>query len=347
MKISLNKISKQDTLFLKGIAIAGMLMWHIFYCPNPEGITYSPIIQYIGTIGDVCVSIFLFISGYGLTLGYKKVGETNPITFILNRLLKFYCNFWFVFILIVSFGTFIMHQPILTEGSNLERILQLVKEFLAIRGQSSYNDSWWYFSLIISLYLIFPLLYWGTKKVPWIMILFLIFNSSFSLHFINQDIHYYMPIFVVGILWAMYGGKIPSISIKKVVILLIITIIPSLALLASIYLSIYSNSICKVGIPLYAILTIAITILVVSLQYSTNIVKRLFCYLGTYATNIYIIHLMFSKYWFSDTFYSIKSPWLLFIALLISSLIFSIAIEYVKTKSGYNVIFNKLITKIK
>lgn len=70
MKISLNKISKQDTLFLKGIAIAGMLMWHIFYCPNPEGITYSPIIQYIGTIGDVCVSIFLFISGYIFTLSY-------------------------------------------------------------------------------------------------------------------------------------------------------------------------------------------------------------------------------------------------------------------------------------
>ena len=236
MKISFNKISMQDTLFLKGIAICGMLMWHIFYCPNPEGIVYSPFIQYIGTIGDVCVSIFLFISGYGLTQGYKKTEGTNSITFILKRLLKFYSNFWFVFILIVLFGTLIMHQPIFTEGSNLQRILQWVKEFLAIRGQLSYNDSWWYFSLIISFYIIFPVLYWGTKKNPYVIVLLIILNSSFSLRFINQELHYYMPIFVLGILWAMYGAKLPSISIKKVAILLTITIIPSLTLLASIYL---------------------------------------------------------------------------------------------------------------
>ena len=47
MIISLDKISKHDTLFLKGLAICGMLIWHIFWCPNPQGIIFSPFIRYI------------------------------------------------------------------------------------------------------------------------------------------------------------------------------------------------------------------------------------------------------------------------------------------------------------
>ena len=59
------------------------------------------------------------------------------IAFVFNRLLKFYSNFWFVFLLIVLYGTFVMNQPIRTDGVLLHRVLQYVKEFLAIRGQKS------------------------------------------------------------------------------------------------------------------------------------------------------------------------------------------------------------------
>lgn len=344
MKIS--EISTKDTLFLKGVAICGMLMWHIFYCPNPLGIVYTPCIQYIGVVGDVCVSIFLFISGYGLTIGYQKKGEINPITFICSRLLKFYSNFWFVFILIVLFGTFVMNQPIRTEGSYITQALLYVKEILAIRGQSSYNDSWWYFSLIISLYLIYPLLYWGCKKVPLIVILFALSSNSLSFRFICQDLHLYLPIFVVGMFWAMYRHKIPILSSKKTNILITITLIPSLVLLAFVYLY-YSDSICQTGLPFYAMLTIGLTILIVSFQNTTNVIKRIFCFLGTYATNIYIVHLMFSKYWFSKEFYSLKSPWFIFFALLMFSLGFSIIIDWTKEKIGYNKMFNKLMIRLK
>lgn len=105
MSLSIREITKQDTLFLKGLAICGMLMWHVFYCQNPQGIVYSPFVRYIGAIGDVCVSIFLFISGYGMIIGYAK-NESNPIAFVFNRLLKFYSNFWFVFLLIVLYWYF-------------------------------------------------------------------------------------------------------------------------------------------------------------------------------------------------------------------------------------------------
>lgn len=177
MSFSIREITKQDTLFLKGLAICSMLMWHVFYCQNPQGVVYSPFVRFVGTIGDVCVSVFLFISGYGLTVGFTKK-ENTPMAFVLKRVLKFYGNFWFVFLLIVLYGTFVVNQPIRTDGDFLHRTLQWVKEFLAIRGQESYNESWWYFSLILTFYLIFPILYWGMKKAPWILVLLPILGGA-------------------------------------------------------------------------------------------------------------------------------------------------------------------------
>lgn len=206
MKLSISKIDIEDTLFLKGLAICGMLMWHIFWCPNPLGVVYSPVFRYLGSIGDVCVSIFLFISGYGLTIGYQKTNESNPILFIYNRLLKLYSNYWAVFVPIVLFGTLVMHQPLCVEGSCFNQFVQYAKDILAIRGQNSYNDSWWYFSLIISLYLIYPILYWGVKQVPWIMGLVALLIGHTELCFIGQNIQLYLPIFLVGVYWAVYGG---------------------------------------------------------------------------------------------------------------------------------------------
>lgn len=339
MSLSIREITKQDSLFLKGLAICGMLMWHVFYCQNPQGIVYSQFVRYIGAIGDVCVSIFLFISGYGLTVGYSKT-ESHSIRFILKRLLKFYSNFWFVFLLIVLYGTFVMNQPIKTEGGSLHRVWQYVKEFFAIRGQESYNDSWWYFSLIITFYLIYPLLYWGMKKVPCILIMLTLLGGHFAVGVIEQNVRLYAPIFLIGMAWAMYRKQIPSLSLNTVVILALATLIAPLLMLAFVF---DKCDIWKFGIPIYALLTIGMAIFVVTYQNKSKFFKRIFCYLGKYATNIYIIHLMLSKYWYSTLFYKFQSPCLIFLTLLVSSLILSIVIDYIKEYTGYNKMFNFIV----
>lgn len=341
MSLSIREITKQDTLFLKGLAICGMLMWHVFYCQNPQGIVYSPFVRYIGAIGDVCVSIFLFISGYGMIIGYAK-NESNPIAFVFNRLLKFYSNFWFVFLLIVLYGTFVMNQPIRTDGVLLHRVLQYVKEFLAIRGQKSYNDSWWYFSLIITFYLIFPVLYWGIKKVPWIVVWLALFLGAFYTKITYQDIHLYAPIFIIGMLWAMHGDKLPLLAKKCYVILFMLAMLIVPLIIMSLMFE--DLSVCTKGIFLYALLTIVQVCFVLIFQNKSNILEQTFCYLGKYATNIYIIHLLLSKYWFPAVFYAIKSPWLLFLVLLLVSLILSIFIQYIKRHSGYDDIFTSFRT---
>jgi len=344
MTICINKIDIQDTLFLKGLGICGMLMWHIFWCPNSHGIEYTSIYRYLGSIGDVCVSIFLFISGYGLTIGYQKSDESNPIVFIYNRLLKLYSNYWAVFIPIVLFGTLVMHQPLCVEESFFNNFLQCAKDFFAIRGQYSYNDSWWYFSLIISLYIIYPILYWGLKKAPVVLFAISLISGPYFIRLIDQDLQLYIPIFLFGMSWAMFGHKIPKLSLSKIIIVLIITIgIPLI-----VFVFIYDiKAIFRIGIPFYFLLTIGLAILSCIFKQSNKIIRRLFSYLGVHSMNIYMVHLMFSKYWFPDAFYSISSPVLIFIAILLSSLLFSIIIELLKKTCSYNQLFNKLSLKIK
>lgn len=68
-----------DSKILKGIAICAMLWHHLFY-EHPE---YGKIVFHLALLGKVCVSMFLMISGYGLTKQYNKV--VNPVVAIEKR----------------------------------------------------------------------------------------------------------------------------------------------------------------------------------------------------------------------------------------------------------------------
>lgn len=67
-----SNLTNTDTAALKGIAICGMLCWHLFYCPNPCGVQFGAFTHWVGLMGDVCVSAFLFASGYGLAKQFEK-----------------------------------------------------------------------------------------------------------------------------------------------------------------------------------------------------------------------------------------------------------------------------------
>lgn len=67
-------ITIEDTSAVKGIAIIAMLVHHLFY-QHPE---YGMIIYQLGLVGKICVALFLFLSGYGLTLQFSNV--TNSIS---------------------------------------------------------------------------------------------------------------------------------------------------------------------------------------------------------------------------------------------------------------------------
>lgn len=62
-------LTLHDTAILKGIAICAMLVHHLFY-ENPE---YGAVVWHCALLGKVCVAIFLFLSGFGLTFQFGKM----------------------------------------------------------------------------------------------------------------------------------------------------------------------------------------------------------------------------------------------------------------------------------
>ena len=68
---------KNETAIIKGVAILLMLIHHLFM--NTEGINYysQDFFNHLSSIGKICVSIFSFITGYGIYISYEKNNNLN------------------------------------------------------------------------------------------------------------------------------------------------------------------------------------------------------------------------------------------------------------------------------
>lgn len=107
-------LSKKDSLCLKGIAIIIMIFFHCFCSTKRIGnytvdffpFTQSFFIKFSGTF-NICVSIFAFITGYGLYLSEKNkcTNSKNTLKWMSNRYIKTFSGYWFVYIIsfIVTF----------------------------------------------------------------------------------------------------------------------------------------------------------------------------------------------------------------------------------------------------
>lgn len=108
------ELKKQDTLALKGIAIIAMLCHHVY-----GSATDSSVFVWLGELGKVCIAIFVFCSGYGLSASYPesiqgdnlKAIVKGSFRFEIKRLIKFYSNYWIVFLIFVPISVFVLAGP--------------------------------------------------------------------------------------------------------------------------------------------------------------------------------------------------------------------------------------------
>ena len=172
-KTNILALTKQDTAVLKGIAIIAMLMHHLWGCP-PAGVEpYNGVLGFLGGVGKVCVAMFLFCSGYGLSVGYGrliedcrlknedwKIGLKDTLKFLARRFVKFYAGYWPIFLIFVPISIWGFERSLADAyGTNVNVYKYLMYDVLGIGGFHSYNITWWFNALIIGLYLLFPFIY--------------------------------------------------------------------------------------------------------------------------------------------------------------------------------------------
>jgi len=163
--MALNHITKFDlfhTNASKGVSLILLLWHHLFY----RHLEYGMLIKETADIAKVCVAIFILLSGYGLSESIKN-RKIGLFEFYKNRLIKLYLNYWFIIAIFVPIGIFFMDRSLSSVfGSHeyIKLLIQISGFHMYFSIGYGYNATWWFMSLIISLYLLFPLLYVLVKR---------------------------------------------------------------------------------------------------------------------------------------------------------------------------------------
>lgn len=217
-------LSTDDTQILKGIALLLLLTHHCLY--TGEGyddivIHNRPLFQSIGIFSKLCVAIFVFLSGYGLTMqANKEGGIKNIILFYRKRYVKLIVNFWIIWLLFVPLGLFIFHRTF-PEVYGEHYIFRALLDLTGLCTISSYNATWWFYGCIIVLYALFPLI-WKFKS-QWFLLLPLVIVLPVLLSHIPilNMVGGYLFVFVCGVVFAdnkiILGGQIDDFIFNYII----------------------------------------------------------------------------------------------------------------------------------
>lgn len=324
------ELTKYDTQMAKGVAIIGMVMLHLF-CRLGE-LPYSPLIwlgdvpitYYLGLLGDMCVPIFCFCSGYAHFLLSEEYGKQYKNR-IPKKLLRFICNYWLVVALFSTIGVILGKQEIIP------------KSFSEFSGNfffynMSYNGAWWFVLTYIILLLLSPILIKLTQKVNALSIIVgssLLYFVAYILRFkieidLNNSVLNWILLqsvlvgtvqytYVIGMVCRRYRiiSRIRQIQIKHTLLLGGTAALMGHCIVQSAFLAPFT--------------ALAVLSILFSFRLPTCL-KNGLVFLGKHSTNIWLIHMFFYADLFDGLVFVVNYPvfiivFMFFICILVSMFI--------------------------
>lgn len=214
-KVNMPFISKEQSNFIKGVAILLMIFHHLFaysdrYPNNIEIIFINNNIYYeqiLGEIGKYCVPIFLFISGYGFG---KSSNIYTRSSYFLNKILLCFIAYWLVFVIFVPLSYLFSEWKFV----NLE-YRDFISNFFAL--SSSYNGEWWFFLPYIILILLTPIFHRLSKNIISLIGISLILFGMGRYPSEMQNFLYWQPAYILGFIVSLFSAEISSyVKNKKI-----------------------------------------------------------------------------------------------------------------------------------
>lgn len=313
-------LSREDTNVLKGLALLLLLAHHLFYINDGQYndmhiIGRYNLVQTIGYSSKICVAIFVFLSGFGLSVKYQRVVSIEKKRFYAERFTKLYINYWIIWLLFMPISL-IIFGPSLHQAYGSMIPVKLLLDFtglINVIGLYGYNPTWWFYSCIILLYAFFPFIHACNRKgfMPFMLI------ASVVLYLIPGNIalcaRLFLPSFLIGVYMAENKKNTPPLFACAIMLIMLLG--------ERVYMK-------------YEILCDAITVMMLTLVYVQiklpKWLSAILHYLGRHSMNIFLFHTFIYYLWFRDYIYISRSPLVIYMTLLISCIIISIAIEYVK-----------------
>ena len=184
------------------------------------------------------------------------------------------------------------------------------------------------------------------KRFPYLFFIVTLLLVPFGdiVHFAYHNINRWLFPFCAGIIWSI---KIPQgykITNKRKYFLLL----PIVLILCCVLVYFRQNRIVPyfTGIAVDGLLALVISMLVIMLIRNLPVVNVVFSFLGKHSANMYMVHTFLFLYWFPQFIYAPKYAILIFLLLLLCSLAISLALEFIKTKSGIYKLSDYVVRKI-
>lgn len=323
-----------------------MLAHHLFY--DVADIAQLPIkydfvissfdtMNTVGFLGKMCVSIFTFISGYGIakSLLGRQLDFSNGDVYgklIGTRFIKLLLSFQFIFILSMIPAVVAGNALDVYGGRNTTGILYMVVDFLGLAniiGTPTYNGTWWYMSYALMLVVILPFVVQLCRQFGSLILVLEFFLVRYLA--VDFTFRWHLLATVTGVVLAenhFYERLMESYAsanhLKKA-----FTVVAAVAL-ASLCVLLRWSSTAEIWDILEAVFAATLGALVCLVISNIPVVRAPLEMLGKHSMNIFMTHTFIYYYWFREHIYSFQYPLLILLMLVVESLVVSVALEYLK-----------------
>ncbi len=347
---------KEIAQALKGVAIVMMLFFHCFREQSVyEGfaISFFPFretsIVNIANTCKICVSLFAFITGYGLYLNYSNHCNSSG-RWVLKRYVKTFSRFWFVWAISAFVFQIIDGRFSYTYGKGLNSVWYSAIDFFGFADlfkTPTLNANWWYMSAAI-VFIVMMVPIHKYSNYLWLVIAgevaFIRVISPQNAFTGHNSIYAFLSAYLLGCLfakydlfrkWSLIGLKSKWAKAYKLCV--------ELWILVFLYKSYHSLPIEKIWEFHYGLFPIIVILICV--EFIIPLLKRPLSFLGKHSMNIYLTHTFIRLYYLRDFTYSFKFFIIIICVLLCISLIISITIEWIKKATGYNALISRGILR--
>lgn len=363
-------LSKQDSIKIKGFAILLLLMHHLFCSIDRFAgyeISFWPFTQdfvvSISLMMKICVSIFAFISGFGLYVSISKVKLTRSSvsSWILVRVVKTMSGFYFIYI-VCFIATFLINRlpiEIYFSGSRIAGVLYIVLDFLGLShlfGTPTLIATWWYMTAALFFIVMIPCMYLFAKRVGYIPVIFTLIALP---RFLNvgypggiNPYTFLLPV-VFGMICAEYNvfhkirSRLYRLSGQVDIMRLLITNALLLVMIAVSYLIFRNISFTKAWELEYGVVPVIVIAFVRFGVIGIPLIGKALEFVGRHSMTIFLTHNFLRAVYLKDFFYSSGNFLTIFLLLLIASIGLACVLDAAKMALGYDRLVSKAICRLK
>lgn len=334
-----------DTNASKGVGICLVLMHHLFYQTPHIGLTIHgvSIAYYLGAVSKVSVAIFIFLSGYGINESIKNK-QTGLLHFYLKRFSRIYATYWLVWLIFVPVSFYFFGRTFVKVYGN-DFGLKLLGNFFGLQTYFNYwgyNPTWWFVTLILSLYFIFPFV----KTL----------NDKYGLFFLSiTSLFLFVPEWIKGIsigVWVLFfylfsfnlgiyfSSKQLFVEIDKLTFnkyaKFILYILLLIVLVWQRQNGIFAGPDPRYESAIDGILSVVIICFGYEYLYKIKTLRIVLPVIGKHSYNIFLFHTFILAYYLTDFIKTFVYPVLMFIVLLAICMALSFIVELIKKYIGIN-----------